>query len=124
MGCRREGQVAGEEHPPLWDPGHDVVGGVGRRPDVVELDEQVVDVEVEPVGEGDERCHVEVPEVDRREHAFPAGVPEGQDLLPAQPVADDRRWPEEVVAVGVVAVVVGVTSARTGRSLTDRIASR
>jgi hypothetical protein len=82
---------------------------VGGAADVVQLDPQVVDEHVEPVGEGDEgRLELEVAPLDVGEDARPVRVPESEHVLPAPLVADHRRGAEHVVAVGVVAVVMGV----------------
>ncbi len=104
-----EDEVAGEQHPVLGDPCHHVVGGVCGGAEVMELDEQVVDVEVEAVLEGDERgSGLEVAPL----HGLPQPVgpqdPCRLDRLPTPLVADDGGLGQQTVPVGVIAVLVRV----------------
>jgi hypothetical protein len=69
-----ERDVTSEHEPTLGYPHHHVIRGV-RGPDVVQLELEVIDVDIEPVGErGEGRHEVYVPEFGR-----------GEELLSVQP---------------------------------------
>ena len=120
-----EDQVAGEQDASLRKPGDHVVRRVGRT-DELQLHFPVVHVEVQVVVEADERWrHLEPPPVDTREKVR-GDVPAVDHLLTAPVVADDRRGGHEVVAVGVVAVMMGVDerAQRPRRHRLDRVDQR
>jgi hypothetical protein len=86
-----ERDVATEHEPALRYPHHRVIRGV-RGPDVVQLELEVIDVNIEPVGERREGRHdVDVPEFGRGEELL--GVPPAaQGLLSARKTSSIQRW--------------------------------
>ena len=112
-GAAVEDDVSAEEDPLLWEPGDDVVGGVGGA-DVDELDFGVAGVDGEAVSEDDVgRGDDDLAPVD----VWPEGLGAESgcdDFFAAHFVADDVDVSEDEVAVGVVAVVVGVDEGADG----------
>jgi hypothetical protein len=77
--------------------------------DVPHLAAQVVHPQRDAVGVGEERRRdLDLAPVDGRPDARPVRLARRDDLLTGALVRDDRRAGEQVVAVGVVPVVVGV----------------
>ena len=105
-----EHQIAGEQDLALGQPGDDVVRRVRRGADVVQLDLGVVGPHVDVLVEREHRRRQLAgrPQSGDVEDAVVVTDPGLDDHLPAAGVADDRRRVGQVVAVGVVAVVVGV----------------
>ena len=117
-----EGEVAREQDALRWQPDDDVAAGVGGS-DVPQQHLALAEMQGERVGEGEVgRADLQMPVVRPGEHlrGDQAG---GEDVLPAGDVPDDRGLGgQQPVAVGVVAVVVGVHRGprRPGRHPPDR----
>ena len=108
-GAAVEQQVAGEHHVTVGDEDDGIVRGMRRGADVADLAAQVAGPQGDAVGVGQERRgRLEVapvhlgPDAGRRRHR---GVEHG---LAAPLVTDDGGAAHQVVAVRVIAVVVGV----------------
>ena len=119
-GAPIEDEIAAEEHTPLRYPDDGVVQGVGGRANMADLADKIIDVHANPVLKGEEwRRQFDRPPVD----VGPEGcrlrlAPRGHPLAYAV-MGDDGGAVEQVVAEGVVAVMMRVDEGAHG-SRSDR----
>src|SRR5207302_10359726 len=96
-----------EQHGPIGNPDHYIVGGMGRRANVVQLDSQVVD----PYGQVIVECHkrrrrMQVAPVDLGPDSSRWWKRRAEDLLAALRVADDRRQRQQAITEGFSPVMM------------------
>ena len=104
-----EYEVARVEHPLGRQPGNDIVRRVSRVSDGMQFDQRVVGPQIETRLEGDRwRAELKTAPVGLLERALVPLDPSSRCGFAAEAMADDRRWRGQAVAVGVVAMMMGV----------------